>query len=163
MAVTNPNTVFFVARNIIDNANKTISTAESFKSWDTCKENKVCKGTAIALIIIAAIIVFFIICAIVNCFCCAISCIDNLCCCCKGRSSRGARQQGFAPLPEPQYSRQVEPVYVPPQSYQPNAYYPNAGPYQNTAYQPSTEMDRLDRQDPYAYELKQDSRYQQKY
>lgn len=93
-----------------------ISTADSFKHWDTCMANHVCKPVAITGIILAFIVCILILSCIVNSMCCAIRCIDNLMCCCHSRRHRDKyggnySNNGFAPLPEPQYVQQVDPIY----------------------------------------------------
>lgn len=58
------------------------STADSFKSWDTCMDNKTCKIVAIVLIVLGGLIVMWAVSTIIRCACLGFSCLEALCCCC---------------------------------------------------------------------------------
>lgn len=116
----------FCYKNIAHNAlsarslftDKVESTADSFKSWDTCMDNKTCKIVAIVGIVLAALVLFWIISTVIRCLCLGFTCVEALFCCCGGR-----RRQRYE---EPQrnaydngnmYPRQPVPMAQP--SYQP--------------------------------------------
>lgn len=101
------------------------STADSFKSWDTCMDNKVCKIVAIVGIVLASIFALYIIGAILHCFQSGVTNIyEFFCWCCLCNRKRNDQQPlqtcpqntpmvVYQPIrnPEPEYSRH------------PNAYY----------------------------------------
>ncbi|KAH3672423.1 hypothetical protein WICMUC_004259 [Wickerhamomyces mucosus] len=58
------------------------STAESFKHWNTCMDNKVCKIVAIVGIVLAAIVVISLIGVLLRLVCCGAKGFLELCCCC---------------------------------------------------------------------------------
>lgn len=84
-----------------------VSTAESFKSWDTCMDNKTCKIVAIVGIVLAVLFVLWLLSAVVNCVCCGAQtlCAAMLCCgmCCRGEGGNDSqrRQQGPAVYDNP--------------------------------------------------------------
>lgn len=90
-------TVSILARDFAGDAQ---STAGSFKSWDTCMDNKTCKIVAIVLIVIAVLICFWIISTLVRCCCMGVSCLEALCCCCC-RAANSRRRS--SPYVEKQY------------------------------------------------------------
>lgn len=65
-----------------------VSTSQSFKSWDTCMDNKTCKIVAIVGIVLAALVGFWIIATFIRCCCLGFSCLEALCCCCCRSASR---------------------------------------------------------------------------
>lgn len=98
------------------------STADAFKHWDTCMDNKTCKIVAIVGIVLAALVCFWIISTLVSCICLGISCIEALCCCCCCKSRSGGRKQivekqepynnaNMYPTAAPNYTRQPQPAY----------------------------------------------------
>lgn len=95
------------------------STAQAFKSWDTCMANKTCKIIAIVGIVLASLLVFWIVATLVQCICMGVACLEALCCCCC-RSGNG-RYQKSEPNPSP-YAN-------------PNMYPPNGGPMYRPQHQ----------------------------
>jgi hypothetical protein len=108
-----------------------VSTAESFKSWNTCMDNRTCKIVAIVGIVVAALVVFAIMSWLVRCLCCGLSCCSGClgcgCCDCCGSKKEAYRE----PKNDNYYA--VDPAYNnpnmypqgPPQSYnQYNQYVP---------------------------------------
>ncbi|KAK6456035.1 uncharacterized protein RJT20DRAFT_41308 [Scheffersomyces xylosifermentans] len=97
-----------------------MSTAQSFRSWDTCMANRTCKITAIVLICLGGLFLIWIFVTLVQCLCLGASCLEALCCCC----CRKSRNQ---------------PTYVvqQPQPFNPNMYPPTGPPMRQSAgYQP---------------------------
>lgn len=72
------------------------STADSFKSWDTCMNNKTCKIVAIVGIVLAALVALWLLGAILTCFMQGVTGIGEFCCwCCncgRGKSGRAANE-----------------------------------------------------------------------
>lgn len=65
------------------------STAESFKSWDTCMDNNACKIIAIVGISLASIIVLWLVGALLTCIRVGITGISQFCCwCCNCNSNK---------------------------------------------------------------------------
>lgn len=66
------------------------STAKSFRSWDTCMDNKACKIIAIVGIVLASIVVIWIVGSLLRCFKEGASGIaEFFCwCCCSNKSKR---------------------------------------------------------------------------
>ncbi|CAK7892789.1 hypothetical protein CAAN1_01S11694 [[Candida] anglica] len=58
------------------------TTAQSFKSWDTCQQNKTCKIISIVGIAIAAFVVLWFLFAIMSCICMGKQLLEACCCCC---------------------------------------------------------------------------------
>lgn len=91
------------------------STASSFKHWDTCMDNKVCKIVAIVGIVLAALVAFWLVATVVRCCCMGVSCLEALCCCCcrsankqyveKPVQSPYANPNMYAPPAAPDYTR----------------------------------------------------------
>lgn len=70
------------------------STAESFKSWDTCMDDKACKIIAIVGIVVASIVAIWLIGALLTCFRQGVSGIGEFCCwCCNCNSRRGTQME----------------------------------------------------------------------
>lgn len=106
-----------------DFGQKVVSTAESFKSWDTCMDNTVCKIVAIVGIVLAGLVVLWAISTIIRCACLGLSCLEALCCCCCRSASKDyhekqqqlpqdnpymygtTRNPGYQPGYEPAYQR----------------------------------------------------------
>ncbi|ODV93074.1 hypothetical protein PACTADRAFT_22070, partial [Pachysolen tannophilus NRRL Y-2460] len=59
-----------------------VSTADSFKSWDTCMDNKTCKIIAIVGIVLASLVGLWLICTVFSLLCCGVSYLTNFCCGC---------------------------------------------------------------------------------
>lgn len=82
-----------------------VSTAESFKSWNTCMDNKTCKIVAIVGIVLAVIVVVWIIGGLARCFCSGVTGIaECLCCCCffcRDHKRRGGYQREMDTVPKP--------------------------------------------------------------
>lgn len=99
------------------------STAQSFKSWDTCMDNKTCKIVAIVGIVLAALFIFWILATVVQCLCMGASCIEALCCCCCRSVNRKPRYEEkqapyanpnmYPPAPAMHYTRAPQPAYQP--------------------------------------------------
>lgn len=105
------------------------STAESFKLWDTCMDNKTCKIVAIVGICLAVLFFFWIVMAVARCICMGFSCLEALCCCCCRRPSLNRYvepaqdpYQNPNMYPRQQPMMQAQPVYQPVNSYQPSSY-----------------------------------------
>lgn len=67
---------------------KVTSTADSFKSWDTCMDNKTCKIVAIVGIVLASLVVIGLLSTVLRCMCCGVTSLVELCCCCCQMGSR---------------------------------------------------------------------------
>lgn len=113
------------------------STAKSFRSWDTCMDNRTCKIVAIVLIVLGGIFALWVISTLIQCLCMGVSCVEALCCCCCRRTKSQptyvvAKQEPqynpnmYPPRPAPQYAMPQPPMA---QQYQqpPLAYVPNQG------------------------------------
>lgn len=107
-----------------------VSTAQSFKSWNTCMDNKTCKIIAIVGIVLAVIVVVWIIGGLAHCFISGVSGIaECLCCCCRicGNNSRRNNQLG--------YQREMSDISKPSAYDNPHMYPPKPAPvYDNTAW-----------------------------
>ncbi|CCH41858.1 hypothetical protein BN7_1397 [Wickerhamomyces ciferrii] len=107
-----------------------VSTAESFKHWDTCMDNKTCKIVAIVGIVVAAIVLFGIFGVLLRCFCCGVEGIWSACCCCfrccGSSSGSGRRQRDIEQVP----LKQQQTAYD-----NPNMYPPKPAPiYDNNSW-----------------------------
>lgn len=93
-----------------------VSTADSFKNWDTCMDNHTCKIVAIVLICVAAFIAMWFVMAVVSCCCMGMKIMEGCCfcftCCCRG----GSRNQTYQ---QPQYVEKQQTVYDNPNMYGP--------------------------------------------
>ncbi|AAS51661.1 ADL259Wp [Eremothecium gossypii ATCC 10895] len=95
----------------------TKETLRSFKSWDTCMDNRVCKIVAIVGIVLASIVAIWIVGSLLRCFMRGVSGIcDFLCwpCCCYRRHRQRRREekqraQVYAPPPQVVYQPVVTP------------------------------------------------------
>ncbi|SCV05710.1 LANO_0H13476g1_1 [Lachancea nothofagi CBS 11611] len=86
------------------------TTAESFKTWDTCMDNKTCKIVAIVGIVLACIVAIWIVGSLLRCFKQGASgCCEFCFWCCGSRRSAGPT----APPPQ----------YMPPQNNPPMVIY----------------------------------------
>lgn len=103
-----------------DVAEKAKSTADSFKHWDTCMDNRTCKIVAIVGIVVAAVVVFSILFTFVRCCCMGLSMAEALCCCCcrPSRSHDPLQAPQFATYPRSQPMNQAAPTYYPMSTYQ---------------------------------------------
>ncbi|KAF3992559.1 hypothetical protein FT663_01424 [Candidozyma haemuli var. vulneris] len=120
-----PNTPQTLVSNLVQRDVK--STAESFKSWDTCMDNTTCKIVAIVGIVLAVLVVISILTTLFRCCCLGLSCAQALCCCCsRGGGSRRRsepRQVTQDPFhnanmyPRSQPMSQAQPAYYPVDSY----------------------------------------------
>lgn len=73
-----------------------VSTAKSFKSWDTCMDNKTCKIVAIVGIVLAVIVVIWILGGLARCLCYGVTGIAQLfCCCCRGCGNGSRNRDGY--------------------------------------------------------------------
>lgn len=99
------------------------STADSFKSWDTCMDNKTCKIVAIVGIVLAALVALWIVSTLIRCCCMGFSCLEALCCCC----CRGARRTHYVepvqanPFDNPNMYPRAQPMMMAQPAYQPVA------------------------------------------
>ncbi|CDR44027.1 CYFA0S13e01882g1_1 [Cyberlindnera fabianii] len=105
-----------------------VSTAKSFKSWDTCMDNTACKIIAIVGIVLAAIVIIWILGGILRCLCWGVSGIcQALCCCCLCCRGDDNRRREFNDAPSgnnpfdnpnmyPQRQQGMQQVYYPPTS-----------------------------------------------
>lgn len=85
----------FVARSFTNNVE---TTAKSFKSWDSCMNNKACKIIAIVGICLAAVVGLWLIGAVLTCFRQGVTGIGEFfcwCCNCSGKDSRRAANDGY--------------------------------------------------------------------
>mmetsp|Transcript_7265 Transcript_7265/g.9200 ORF Transcript_7265/g.9200 Transcript_7265/m.9200 type:complete len:153 (-) Transcript_7265:139-597(-) len=96
------------------------STADAFKSWDTCMDNKTCKIVAIVGIVLASLICIWILSTLIQCICLGKTCLESLCmCCCRpaNRQRVVVEQQvpyanpNMYPTPAPYYAREPPAVY----------------------------------------------------
>lgn len=129
-----------VLRSINDDVTLVKTTAQSFKSWDTCMANKTCKIVAIVGIVLGSLLIFWIVATFVQCCCMGVSCIQALCCCCcrsTGRTQYIEKPVEPSPYNNPNmYPPQRGPVYQPTQQAPQQAYFGNQGyqPMHNTSY-----------------------------
>ncbi|CDO95434.1 unnamed protein product [Kluyveromyces dobzhanskii CBS 2104] len=82
------------------------STAESFKTWDTCMDNKACKIIAIVGIVLASILALYLVGGILYCFKSGVTNISEFfcwCCSCRRRSNNPTNQN---------YQQQQPPMVV---------------------------------------------------
>lgn len=108
-------------------AEKAKSTAESFKHWDTCMNNKTCKIVAIVGIVVAAVVVFSLIFTFVRCCCMGLSMAEAICCCCCSPSRRNRRHQPLQEAPYQTFPR-AQPMGQPAPNYYPmNTYTDSRG------------------------------------
>ncbi|SCW02447.1 LAFE_0F06634g1_1 [Lachancea fermentati] len=102
------------------------SVAESFKSWDTCMDNKVCKIIAIVGIVLAVIVGIWIVGSLLRCFKDGATGITEFFCwCCGSGRKRAAQDQSMRTQ---QTGNPPMVVYQPIQQPQ-NAYYPDESYY----------------------------------
>lgn len=96
------------------------STADSFKSWDTCMDNKTCKIVAIVGIVLACILAIWFLTSVFRCLCMGVDCLTSMCCCCCRPATSNNYQQPpdvyhnpnmYAPTPAPNYTRQPQQAY----------------------------------------------------
>lgn len=102
------------------------STADSFKNWNTCMDNKTCKIVAIVLIVVASLIVLWLVMAVVSCCCMGLKIGEGCCfcftCCCRSRQAKPiyVQQQQpnvynnpnmYAPTPAPQFYGRPTPAH----------------------------------------------------
>lgn len=129
--------------------NSVKSTAESFKSWDTCMDNKTCKIVAIVGIVLAALVILWLVCGIINCVCCGVrTCAGVFCCCltcCRGPRQRGhGRELSDVPESSPFNNSAMYPP-KPVTAYQGNGSTWNANgyaPVQQPAYYQNSQLGR---------------------
>ncbi|QLG70356.1 hypothetical protein HG535_0A02950 [Zygotorulaspora mrakii] len=112
----------FVRSSFTDNV---VSTANSFKHWDTCMNNTACKVIAIVGICLAAITAIWLIGALLTCFRQGVTGIGQFCCWC----CRCGRNSATVPRNEGMYRNSMAPppatvVYQPIQQPE-SAYYRN--------------------------------------
>ncbi|CCE61971.1 hypothetical protein TPHA_0B02990 [Tetrapisispora phaffii CBS 4417] len=129
--------------------NDLISTADSFKSWDTCMDNKACKIIAIVGIVLACVVALWLIGAVLTCFRQGVTGIAQFFCwCCQCRNSDNRNNQ---PMPTND-SYNPNRMGMPPATviYQP------IQPPQNVYYKSNNE-DFYEEKSPHdVYELEQD-------
>lgn len=81
------------SRDVFDSAT---STAESFKSWDTCMDNKTCKIVAIVGIVLAVLVALWILTTVFRCCFYGFSCMEACCscftCCCRNNKQQQVQQ-----------------------------------------------------------------------
>ncbi|AQZ13876.1 PIN2 (YOR104W) [Zygosaccharomyces parabailii] len=85
-----------VARSLLARSftNDVESTAKSFKSWDSCMNDKPCKIIAIIGIALASVVFLWLLGALLTCFRQGVTGIGEFCCwCCNCRSRRGTQMQ----------------------------------------------------------------------
>ncbi|KAG7665165.1 uncharacterized protein J8A68_001221 [[Candida] subhashii] len=99
------------------------STAEAFKSWDTCMANRTCKIVAIVLIVVGSLFVIWILTTLFQCIFMGAKCLDALCCCCCRKANRLQREPAqttyvnpnmYPPTTQPRYAYQPQPPPSPP-------------------------------------------------
>ena len=130
-----------LARNLKDDVT---STASSFKSWDTCMNNHVCKIIAIVGIVLASLIVLWLLATFICCCCMGVSCLEALCCCCcRSANTKYVEKPVQSPYANPNmYSPPPAPTYqtAPP----PKAHFTN-----NQGYEPVSVYEQP--RDQYSY------------
>ncbi|EDO15234.1 hypothetical protein Kpol_1029p7 [Vanderwaltozyma polyspora DSM 70294] len=141
------------ATNLIARALDVTSTADSFKSWDTCMDNKVCKIIAIVGIALASVVVLWLIGGFLTMFRQGVTGIGQFfcwCCHCGGGSTNG--NSNYPPPANDNYMQNRP--YMPPNAviYQPiqhpqTAYYKNL---KDDYYEETTKSG------PEVYELEED-------
>lgn len=106
------------------------STAESFRTWNTCMDNQVCKIIAIVGIALASIILIWLIGSLLRCFQTGVSGIADFCCwcccCCNGNRTQRMGQQYHIPMTnQPRPVDMYQPIRQPESAYyrNDNAYY----------------------------------------
>lgn len=150
-----------------DFGDSVVSTAQSFKSWDTCMDNKVCKIVAIVGIVLAGLVVLWAISTIIRCACLGLTCLEALCCCCcrsaskdyhekqlpqdnpfmYGNGRNGGYNQGYQPgYQQPSYERSYEAPQQP--AYHPNVQTSNSPDFR---YEPvGYQVAESDHSDPFS-------------
>ncbi|RLV92020.1 PSI+ induction protein 2 [Spathaspora sp. JA1] len=99
------------------------STAQSFRSWDTCMANRTCKIVAIVLIVLGGLIVMWALTTVFQCLFMGAKCIDACCCCC----CRNTTRTQYVEKPQQDYPN---PNMYPPHTQQRYAYQPQPPPSQ---------------------------------
>lgn len=95
------------------------STAESFKHWDTCMDNKTCKIVAIVGFVLAGLLLLWLLSSVIMCLCMGVTCLEALCCCCCRKAHRDRYVEPAQPYmnqnmyPQQQPMRQVNRPYEP--------------------------------------------------
>ncbi|CAI2023480.1 hypothetical protein SEUBUCD646_0H01520 [Saccharomyces eubayanus] len=130
-----------------------VSTSKSFRSWDTCMDNKACKIIAIVGIVLASILVIWLIGGLLTCFRQGVTGIGQFVCWCCHCSGNQNRNNG---MPVNEGFNRVNMGAVPPSTviYQPiqqpeNAYYRNDA-------KPDTFYDEVKTPSNEVYELEED-------
>ncbi|EGW30731.1 uncharacterized protein SPAPADRAFT_62589 [Spathaspora passalidarum NRRL Y-27907] len=111
-------------RDVFTNAK---TTAQAFRSWDTCMANRTCKIVAIVLIVLGGLLVIWVVTTIFQCLFMGAKCIDACCCCCCRNSNKNAYVEKQSDYPNPNM--------YPPHTQQRYAYQPQPPP--NNAYFPT--------------------------
>ncbi|CDK24332.1 unnamed protein product [Kuraishia capsulata CBS 1993] len=104
------------------------STVNSFKSWDTCMDNKVCKIVAIVGIVLACLVVMWLVSTIVRCLCCGLECMASMCFCCAPRRQQQYSQPPVMMRNADNHNPYDNPNMYPPQYPQPTAFSRNYAP-----------------------------------
>lgn len=87
------------------------STAQAFRSWDTCMADRPCKIIAIVLIVLGCLIVMWALSTVIRCMCLGFSCLEALCCCCC-RSASKEYHEKQVPYNNPNmYMPPAQPIY----------------------------------------------------
>lgn len=159
----------FAKRNVAD---RVTSTAEAFKSWDTCMDNTACKIIAIVLIVLGGLVVMWALTTIIRCMCMGFSCLEAMCCCCCRSASKDYNEKQHAynnpnmygPAAQPAYYPVERPNYRPQSQFQSQPYEramaPDSNPhdsyyqpsqygYANTGYEPVDSSDYNEPKDPF--------------
>lgn len=105
------------------------TTAQSFKSWDTCMNNKACKIIAIVGIALASVVALWLVGAILTCFRQGVTGVGSFfcwCCNCGKRNSRAPANEGYgrAGMVAPPAAVVYQPIQQPQ-----SAYYRNRDDY----------------------------------
>lgn len=104
------------------------STAKSFRSWDTCKQNTTCHVVAIVGIVLASLLLLWILISVVRCLCMGVGCLEALCCCC----CRTVHRDRYVEQPQPYQNTMYR---APPMAPAEPAYQPmSQGPYTLNGY-----------------------------
>ncbi|CCE90468.1 Pin2p TDEL_0B03390 [Torulaspora delbrueckii] len=100
--------------------NNVESTAKSFKSWNTCMDNKACKIIAIVGIVLAAITAIWLIGALLTCFRQGVTGIGGFvcwCCNCGQKSARAPTNDGYGKVNPTPATVVYQPIQRPESAY----------------------------------------------
>lgn len=102
-----------IQRSLALNKRDITDTAKSFKSWDSCQQNTVCKIVSIVGLVILGLIALWVVIGVIRCCCSGISTLAACCFCCCSDRHRSMEPPQFVGN-----QHHHQPLYNPPPSYQ---------------------------------------------